>query len=437
VSAGAHILAIKDMAGLLRAEAARTLVGALRERFDLPVHLHTHDTAGGQLATLLAAAEAGVDAVDAASAPLSGTTSQPSLTALVAAMKHTERDTGVSLEAVSQLEPYFEAVRGVYAPFESGLPAPTGRVYHHEIPGGQLSNLRQQAIALGLADRFEDIEDWYAHANRILGRPTKVTPSSKVVGDLALQMAAAGVDPADFEANPGNYDIPDSVIGFMAGELGDPPGGWPEPFRTKIMEGRTRPDPAASLTNEELEGLKTSGTDRQLLLNRLLFAQPTAHFLETRDRYGDLSVIDTVDYLYGLRFGEETVVDVEPGVSLYVHLEAIGDVDDHGMRTVLASLNGQMRPVTVPDRSVEVDIPQAEKANPDDSGHVPAPFAGVISLKVAVGESVESGQTVATIEAMKMEAAITASVTGVVDRLAVTPTQAVEAGDLLVVIRAT
>ena len=437
VSAGAHILAIKDMAGLLRAEAARTLVGALRERFDLPVHLHTHDTAGGQLATLLAAAEAGVDAVDAASAPLSGTTSQPSLTALVAAMEHTERDTGVSLEAVSQLEPYFEAVRGVYAPFESGLPAPTGRVYHHEIPGGQLSNLRQQAIALGLADRFEDIEDWYAHANRILGRPTKVTPSSKVVGDLALQMAAAGVDPADFEANPGNYDIPDSVIGFMAGELGDPPGGWPEPFRTKIMEGRTRPDPAASLTTEELEGLKTSGTDRQLLLNRLLFAQPTAHFLETRDRYGDLSVIDTVDYLYGLRFGEETVVEVEPGVSLYVQLEAIGDVDDHGMRTVLASLNGQMRPVTVPDRSVEVDIPQAEKANPDDSGHVPAPFAGVISLKVAIGESVEPGQTVATIEAMKMEAAITASVAGVVDRLAVTPTQAVEAGDLLVVVRAT
>ena len=435
VSAGAHILAIKDMAGLLRAEAARTLVTALRERFDLPVHLHTHDTAGGQLATLLAAAEAGVDAVDAAAAPLSGTTSQPSLTALVAALEHTERDTGVSLEAVSRLEPYFEAVRAVYLPFESGLPAPTGRVYHHEIPGGQLSNLRQQAIALGLADRFEDIENWYAHANRILGRPTKVTPSSKVVGDLALQMAAAGVDPDDFEAHPGHYDIPDSVIGFMAGELGDPPGGWPEPFRTKIMEGRTRPDPAASLTAEELEGLAVAGVDRQLLLNRLLFAQPTAHFLETRDRYGDLSVIDTVDYLYGLRFGEETVVEVEPGVSLYVQLEAIGDVDDHGMRTVLASLNGQMRPVTVPDRSVEVDIPQAEKANPDDSGHVPAPFAGVISLKVAVGESVEAGETVATIEAMKMEAAITASVSGDVERLAVTPTQAVEAGDLLVVVR--
>ncbi|HEV8013825.1 MAG TPA: pyruvate carboxylase, partial [Pontimonas sp.] len=224
VSAGAHILAIKDMAGLLRAEAASRLVTALRERFDTPVHLHTHDTAGGQLATLLAASAAGVDAVDAANAAMAGTTSQPSLSSLVAALENTERDTGLSLQAVSALEPYWEAVRKTYQPFESGLPGPTGRVYHHEIPGGQLSNLRQQAIALGLADRFEDIEDWYAEANRMLGRPTKVTPSSKVVGDLALHLVAMDVDPADFEANPGAYDIPDSVVGFMAGELGDLPG---------------------------------------------------------------------------------------------------------------------------------------------------------------------------------------------------------------------
>ncbi|MDA0290048.1 MAG: pyruvate carboxylase, partial [Actinobacteria bacterium] len=208
VGAGAHILAIKDMAGLLRAEAASRLVTALRERFDTPVHLHTHDTAGGQLATLLAASAAGVDAVDAANAAMAGTTSQPSLSSLVAALENTERDTGLSLQAVSALEPYWEAVRRTYQPFESGLPGPTGRVYHHEIPGGQLSNLRQQAIALGLADRFEDIEDWYAEANRMLGRPTKVTPSSKVVGDLALHLVAMDVDPADFEANPGAYDIP-------------------------------------------------------------------------------------------------------------------------------------------------------------------------------------------------------------------------------------
>jgi len=434
VNAGAHVLAIKDMAGLLRAEAAEKLVTALRERFDQPVHLHTHDTAGGQLATLLAASRAGVDAVDAASAPLSGTTSQPSLSALVAALEHTERDSGLSLDAVSSLEPYFEAVRTVYRPFESGLPSPTGRVYHHEIPGGQLSNLRQQAIALGLADRFEAIEEWYAEANRILGRPTKVTPSSKVVGDLALQMAAAGVEPADFEAHPERYDIPDSVIGFMAGELGDPPGGWPEPFRSKIMSGRPTPPQPTPLTDEQREGLVQDGRERQQLLNELLFPGPTKEFVANREHYGDLSVIDTVDYLYGLRVGEETIISVEPGVDLYVVLEAISDVDDHGMRTVLASLNGHTRPLTVPDRSVSVDIPTAEKADPNNAGHVQAPFAGVTTLKVQAGDSVEAGDVVATIEAMKMEAAITASVSGVVERLATSTTQAVEAGDLLVVI---
>ena len=434
VEAGAHIIAIKDMAGLLRAEAAARLVSALRERFDLPVHLHTHDTAGGQLATLLAASAAGVDAVDAAAAPLSGTTSQPSLSALVAALENTERDSGIDLDGVFALEPYFEAVRAVYKPFESGLPAPTGRVYHHEIPGGQLSNLRQQAIALGLADRFEAIEDWYAAANRLLGRPTKVTPSSKVVGDLALQMAAAEVDPADFEAHPEKYDIPDSVIGFMAGELGDPPGGWPEPFRSKVMAGRTRMFEQEKLTDEQRAGLAEPGRERQVLLNTLLFPGPAAEFEAVREQYGDVSVIDTKDYLYGLSVGEEIVVEVEPGVSLYVELEAMSDTDDRGMRTVLASLNGQMRPVSVPDRSVTVEVPTAEKADPNQSGHIAAPFAGVTTLKVEVGQQLEVGDVVATIEAMKMEAAITTQVAGVVERLAVGVTQSVESGDLLVVV---
>ena len=237
VDAGAHVLAIKDMAGLLRAPAARTLVTALRERFDLPVHLHTHDTPGGQLATLLAAIDAGVDAVDAATASMAGTTSQPALSALVAATDHSARETGLDLDAVCALEPYWEATRRVYAPFESGLASPTGRVYTHEIPGGQLSNLRQQAIALGLGEKFEQIEDMYAAANDILGNVVKVTPSSKVVGDLALHLVAVGADPGEFADNPGKFDIPDSVIGFLNGELGDPPGGWPEPFRTKALEG--------------------------------------------------------------------------------------------------------------------------------------------------------------------------------------------------------
>ncbi|MFM2352717.1 MAG: pyruvate carboxylase, partial [Actinomycetota bacterium] len=434
VESGAHILALKDMAGLLRAGAAEKLVTALRERFDLPVHVHTHDTAGGQLATLLAASRAGADAVDAASAPMAGTTSQPSLSALVAALEHTDRDTGLGLAAVADLEPYWEAVRRAYAPFESGIPGPTGRVYTHEIPGGQLSNLRQQAIALGLGDRFEVIEDWYAAANRILGRPTKVTPSSKVVGDLALQMAAAGADPADFEANPQNYDIPDSVIGFMAGELGDLPGGWPEPFRSKVLAGRTVKIGTTPITDDQRAKLSGSTDDRRLVLNQLLFPQPTQQFLHVREQYGDLSVLATPDYLYGLRPGVEHSIEIEQGVSLLVSLEAIGEPDDKGMRSVMATLNGQLRPITVRDRSVAVDAASAEKADLTNSGHIAAPFMGVVTLHVDEGDRVEAGQAVATIEAMKMEAAITTPVAGVVQRRAIPATQQCEAGDLLIVI---
>ncbi|MDO7881812.1 pyruvate carboxylase [Antiquaquibacter soli] len=431
VDAGAHILAVKDMAGLLRAEAAFELVSALRSRFDLPVHVHTHDTAGGQLATLLAASRAGADAVDVASAPMAGTTSQPSASALVAALAHTERDTGISLQAVSDLEPYWEAVRHVYKPFESGLPGPTGRVYKHEIPGGQLSNLRQQAIALGLGDQFEKVEDWYAAANRILGRPPKVTPSSKVVGDLALALAAANADPDDFEQNPEKYDIPDSVVGFMAGELGELPGGWPEPFRTKVLAGRTVKIGVEPLSAEDAAALEGDSTERRAALNRLLFPAPTKIFEQVRETYGDLSVLDTTDYLYGLRQGFEHVAEIEKGVSLYVGLEAIGEADDKGMRTVMATLNGQLRPVFVRDLSITVDTKSAEKADASKPGHVPAPFSGVVTLQVAEGDTVTAGQSVASIEAMKMEAAITAGISGTVKRLAVPATQQVDAGDLL------
>jgi len=432
VDAGAHIIAIKDMAGLLRAGAAEKLVTALRDRFELPVHVHTHDTAGGQLATLLAASRAGADAVDVASAPMAGTTSQPSASALVAALAHTERDTGISLQAVSDLEPYWEAVRHVYKPFESGLPGPTGRVYKHEIPGGQLSNLRQQAIAVGLGDQFEKVEDLYAAANRILGRPPKVTPSSKVVGDLALSLAAANADPDDFEQNPDKYDIPDSVIGFMAGELGDLPGGWPEPFRTKVLAGREVKIGVEELTEAQKAGLAGDTATRRSTLNRLLFAAPTSSFEENREAFGDLSVLDTIDYLYGLHQGGEHVIQIAKGVSLFVGLEAIGEVDDKGMRTVMATLNGQLRPVFVRDRSITVDSKAAEKADLSRAGHVAAPFSGVVTLQVEEGAVVTAGQTIASIEAMKMEAAITAPVGGTVKRLAIPATQQVDAGDLIV-----
>ena len=435
VEAGAHILAIKDMAGLLRPAAAHRLVTALRERFDLPVHLHTHDTAGGQLATLMSAIAAGVDAVDVASAPMAGTTSQPSASALVAALAHTPRDTNIPLAAVADLEPYWEAVRKVYAPFESGLPGPTGRVYRHEIPGGQLSNLRQQAIALGLGDQFEKVENMYAAASEILGRPTKVTPSSKVVGDLALHLVAVNADPADFAENPQNYDIPDSVVGFMAGELGDLPGGWPEPFRTKVLQGKNLSFGVTPVSDDDLAIL--NGEDSSLrrdTLNRLLFAGPTNDFKKFREAYGNLDAMDTVDYLYGLESGREHVIEVSRGVRIYVGLEAIGGADAKGYRTLMATVNGQLRPINVRDRKITVNTVQAEKADPSNIGHVAAPFAGVVTLQTVEGTHVEVGQPVATIEAMKMEATITSSVSGIVKRLAVSKSAPVEAGDLILVV---
>jgi pyruvate carboxylase len=332
---------------------------------------------------------------------------------------------------VTDLEPYWEAVRRVYAPFESGLPSPTGRVYDHEIPGGQLSNLRQQAIALGLGEKFEQIELMYAAADRILGRLVKVTPSSKVVGDLALHLVAVGADPQEFAEHPERFDVPDSVVGFLTGELGDPPGGWPEPFRSRALEGRQLPNRQVELSDADESAL---ATDRRGTLNRLLFPGPTKEFTAVRETYGDVSVLDTVDYLYGLRHGEEHVVELERGVRLLVGLEAISDVDERGMRTVMTTLNGQLRPVQVRDRSVAVQVRAAEKADQGRPGHVGAPFAGVVSLSVAEGDTVEAGQTVATIEAMKMEASITTPVAGMVARLAIGPVQQVEGGDLVVVV---
>ncbi|MBU9765849.1 pyruvate carboxylase [Mycobacterium sp. TNTM28] len=437
VEAGAHVLAIKDMAGLLRASAAATLVSALKSRFDLPVHVHTHDTPGGQLATYVAAWHAGADAVDGAAAPLAGTTSQPSLSSIVAAAAHSRFDTGLSLEAVCDLEPYWEALRRVYAPFDvatSGAVSPTGRVYTHEIPGGQLSNLRQQAQALGLGDRFEDIEANYAAADRMLGRLVKVTPSSKVVGDLALAMVGAGIAAEDFAADPARYDIPDSVIGFLCGELGEPAGGWPEPLRTKALEGRGRPRRTAELSAEDEVLLDSPGPKRQATLNRLLFPGPAAEFEAHRDEYGDTSRLSANQFFYGLRHGEEHRVTLEPGVELLIGLEAISEPDERGMRTVMCILNGQLRPIVVRDSSIASEIPVAEKADRTNPAHIGAPFAGVVVVTAAEGDAVEAGQVIGTIEAMKMEAAITAPASGNVTRVAVAQTAQVEGGDLLVVI---
>jgi pyruvate carboxylase len=274
----------------------------------------------------------------------------------------------------------------------------------------------------------------YAAANKILGRIPKVTPSSKVVGDLALHLAAVNADPADFEQNPSKYDIPESVVGFMAGELGELPGGWPEPFRSKVLEGRHVNIDVAPVSADDLAALDGDSLERRSTLNRLLFPAPTRQFEQMRELFGDLSIIDTVDYLYGLEPEGEYVVEFSKGVRLYVGLEAIGEPDDKGMRTVMTMVNGQLRPVFVRDRSVAIETKAAEKADTSKPGQVAAPFSGVVTLKVEPGTKVTSGQPVASIEAMKMEAAITAPVAGKIERLAISTTQQVEAGDLLVVI---
>ncbi|HUH06175.1 MAG TPA: pyruvate carboxylase [Egibacteraceae bacterium] len=433
IEAGAHMLCVKDMAGLLRAPAARTLISALRSEFDVPVQLHTHDTAGGQLGTYMAAIEAGVDAVDGAAAPLSGMTSQPNLMAIVAATDYTPRSTGLSMEALGDLEPYWEAVRTMYAPFESGLRSPTGTVYRHEIPGGQLSNLRQQAAALGLAERFEEVERLYARCDKLLGRLIKVTPTSKVVGDLALYLASAGIDPDDLEADPGSFDLPDSVIGFLKGELGPPPGGWPEPFRSKVLAGRDQEIAEPQLDEQQLARL--SGPERRAALNDLLFPGPAREQRDVAERYGDVSVVPTRAYFYGLAPAEELAVDLERGVRLLISLEAIGAPDERGIRTVLCSLNGQTRPVDVRDQSVQAKTARVEKADPADPGHVGAPLTGVVTLAVRAGDDVSAGDQLATIEAMKMESSVSAPSDGVVERLGASSGTNVEPGDLLVVLR--
>jgi len=436
IGAGVHVLAIKDMAGVLRAPAARTLVGALRERFDAPVHLHTHDTTGGSLATILAAVEAGVDAVDGAAAPMAGMTSQPSLAAIIAALAGTDREAAVSLDSALALEPYWEAVRRLYAPYEAGLRAPTGRVYRHEIPGGQLSNLRHQARAIGVGDRFEEVEAAYERANTLLGNIIKVTPTSKVVGDLAIFAVSAGIDFDELEAEPARFDLPDSVLDFLRGALGRPPAGFPQPFTERALRGRPTPPPAEPLSAATLDALAGPGRERQLALSEVMFPGPLGDYLAARERHGDVALLPTSAFFYGLRENEALPVDLAPGVRVIFELEAIGEADESGVRTVMARVNGQLRPVDVRDRSAQRVVAEIERADSTNPGHVAAPVIGAVIIQVAAGEEVEAGDPVAVIEAMKMESTITAPISGRVERVAVESGTRVERGDLLVVLAA-
>ena len=432
--AGAHVLCIKDMAGVLRAPAARLLVGALRERFPQPVHLHTHDTVGGQLGTYLAAIDAGVDAVDVAAAPLAGLTSQPSLSALIAATDAGPRPTGLDLDAQIELEPYWEAVRSSYAPFDAGLEAPSGAVYRHQIPGGQLSNLRQQAIGLGLGDRFEAIEEAYIVADRLLGGLIKVTPTSKVVGDLALFMLSRGLTAQEVETDPAGVDLPDSVIGFLHGELGEPPFGWPEPLRTRVLESRPV-EPPPTLSDEDEASVADPATRREAL-TRLLFPQPASEQREVVEKYGEVWRLPTAVFLYGLDETEEVAIDLEPGKRVWIGLDAMGEPDERGIRSLWCRVNGQPRPVDVVDRTVGVTIASKERADESDPGHVAAPMTGVVTLAVQAGDELEAGDTVATIEAMKLESRVTATRSGTVTRIVASTGTHLEPGDLIAVIEA-
>lgn len=429
VAAGAHVLCIKDMAGLLRASAAQVLVSALRERFDAPIHLHTHDTAGGQLATYLAAIEAGVDAVDGAMAPMSGGSSQPNLAALVAATDHTDRTTGLDIADLADLEPYWNAVRAVYEPFDIGLPSPTGRVYRHEIPGGQLSNLRQQAAALGLADQFDQVEDTYEKCAKLLGNPIKVTPTSKVVGDFALYAVSSGIDLEALAEHPDRFDLPASVLSYLTGDLGTPAGGWPEPFRSRAL-APNRSEATAPTNSGEVDA--APGPERQRQLSRILFPGPTGDLEDIHASHGDVSVLPTIEFFHGLQEGRETPVDLAPGVRLFVELEAITDADDRGRRTVVMRVNGQTRFADALDRALGSDVPRTEHADPDNPHHVAAPLTGVVTTDVAVGTDVQPGDQLATIEAMKMESVVSARTAGTVNRIVTQSGTNVETGDLLI-----
>ena len=433
VDAGTHVLAIKDMAGLLRAPAARTLVTRLRSEFDLPVHLHTHDTAGGQLASYLAALEAGVDAVDGAAAPMAGRTSQPTLSGIVSATDFTERATGLSLGALLDLEPYWEAVRSSYAPFETRMRAPTGRLYRHQIPGGQLTNLRQQSLALGLGERFEEIEAGYVRANELLGNIVKVTPTSKVVGDLALFVVSGGIDWDDLREHPERYDLPDSVLAFLRGELGEPAGGLPQPFAERALR-RTMSHRVVGAGDRDGAPLPAAGPDLRAALSELMFPGPFKDQQEAREQYGDVSVIPTLPFFYGLREDDEHAIDLEPGVRLVVGLEAIGEPDERGMRTVLTRLNGQLRPIDVRDESVQVTSVTVERADPKDPQHVAAPLAGIVTVQVKAEAEVAEGDAIAVLEAMKMESTISAPHAGRVARIAASTGTRLEQGDLILVL---
>ncbi len=443
---GVHFIAIKDMAGLCRPAAAGRLVRALKDEVGVPVHFHTHDTSGIAAASVLAASTAGVDVADLAIAAMSGSTSQPNLNSVVAALEHTPRATGLDLATLNEISRYWEAVRGLYAPFDHGPRTGSAEVYLHEMPGGQYTNLIEQAQSMGLGARWPEILRTYAEVNQLFGDIVKVTPSSKVVGDMTLFLVSRGIRPADvLNLEPGSTPFPASVVDMLAGNLGRPPGGWPKRLQ-RIVLGSRRPlrgRPGAGLPPVDLEAekaalgekLRQEVTDADLYCH-LMYPDVYAEFARFRHAYDDVTMLPTSAFFYGLRPGEEIAVEIEPGKTLFIKLVHVAEADPDGHRTVLFELNGHPRETLVLDKAAHPKVKPRAQADPADPRQIGAPIPGMIStLAASVGARVARGDRLLTLEAMKMQTSAYAPFDGVVEEITVQVGDSVQAKDLLVRLR--
>ncbi len=442
--AGAHIIALKDMAGLLKPAAAKVLFKALREATGLPIHFHTHDTSGIAAATVLAAVDAGVDAVDAAMDALSGNTSQPCLGSIVEALRGSERDPGLDPEWIRRISFYWEAVRHQYAAFESDLKGPASEVYLHEMPGGQFTNLKEQARSLGLETRWHQVAQAYADANQMFGDIVKVTPSSKVVGDMALMMVSQDLTVADVVSPDREVSFPESVVSMLKGDLGQPPAGWPEALQKKALKGEQpyTVRPGSLLADADLDAERKvieTKLEREVsdfeFASYLMYPKVFTDFALASDTYGPVSVLPTPAYFYGLADGEELFADIEKGKTLVIVNQAMSGTDSQGMVTVFFELNGQPRRIKVPDRAHGASGAAARrKAEAGNAAHVGAPMPGVISrVFVTPGQAVNAGDVLVSIEAMKMETALHAEKDGTILEVLVKAGDQIDAKDLLVV----
>ncbi|HXQ64913.1 MAG TPA: pyruvate carboxylase [Steroidobacteraceae bacterium] len=444
--AGAHVLGIKDMAGLCRPRAAAALVRALKDELTIPVHFHTHDTSGIAAASVLAAVEAGCDAVDAAVDAMSGLTSQPNLGSLAEALKHSSRDPGLDLESLRLVSAYWEQVRRCYGAFESDVRAGGSEVYLHGMPGGQYTNLREQARSLGIDEhRWPEVARAYAEVNAMFGDIVKVTPSSKVVGDMAILMVTGALSRAEVEDPAHEVAFPESVVQLFRGDIGRPAGGFPEALQRKVLKGAEplRVRPGEVLADTDLAVARAAAakqigraiSDRELA-SYLMYPKLFIEYANDRSRYGDVSVLPTPTFFYGMEVGEELSVDLERGKTLIVRLVATSEAHDDATRTVFFELNGQPRSVRVPDRSTVAKRPPTRKAEIGDPNQVGAPMPGsVVTVSVRSGQKVARGEALVTLEAMKMEAAVRAERDAEVAEVLVRPGQHVEAKDLLLTLR--